>query len=181
MGNVPEIIPVVGWTTMAGRKKKVEQVEEVNCSLADLLGMDPYVPPAPVEEAKSKKLSPFDFIGAINYDKTQLIVDDVTESQYVPFIVNRGLSNSMDTVIYANEMNSRPHIEKKAQFAFLLKTVPKRKRYDKWVKPEVIDNLEMVKEYYGYSNDKAMVALSILTPDQLDYISNKLYKGGTKA
>jgi hypothetical protein len=167
--------------TMAGRKKKVEQVEEGGNSLAELLGMDPYVPPELVEDTKVKKLSPFDFIGAINYDKKQLIVDDETEKQYNAFIVNRGLSNSMDTVIYANEMNSRPHIEKKAQFAFLLKTVTKRKRYEKWAKPEEIENLEMVKEYYGYGNDKAMTALSILTPDQLDYISNKLNKGGTKA
>jgi hypothetical protein len=163
--------------TMAGRKKKVEQVEAV--SLADLLGMENEPIPEPVQDASSKKLSPFDFLNAINYSKENLIVDEETEKQYQPFIVNRGLSNSMDTVIYANEMNSRPHIEKKAQFAFLRKTVTKRKRYDKWVKAEVIENLDLVKEAYGYSDRKALEALTILTPAQLEYIRNT--KGGSRA
>src|SRR6185437_4339692 len=164
--------------TMAGRKKKAEQVEQ-GSSLAELLGMDPTVPAPTEDPAAPKKLSPFGFLNAINYTKENLIVDEETEKQYQPFIVNRGLANSMDTVIYANEMNSRPHIEKAAQFAFLRRTVTKRKRYDKWVKPEVVENLEMVKEYYGYSDQKAIDALSILTPQQLEYIRNT--KGGTQA
>lgn len=163
---------------MAGRKKK-ETVQEPG-SLADLLGMDPYVPP--VEEVvKDTKLSPFDFINAINYTKERLITDSATENQYQPYIVNRGLSNSMDTVIYANEMNSRPHIEKAMQFEFLRRTITKRKRYDKWVKPEVIENIEVVKEYYGYSDRKALEALTILTPEQIELIRKKLHKGGTAA
>jgi hypothetical protein len=162
---------------MAGRKKKAEPVDEV-VSLAGLLGMDEPPVPAPVEEAKPTKYTPFDFLGAITYSKEQLIVDDETEKQYNPFIVNRGLSNSMDTVIWANEMNSRPHIDKKQQFVFLSKSIPKRKRYDKWAKAEEIDNLDLVMEYYGFSRDKAEVALSILTPDQLNYISKKRNKGG---
>jgi hypothetical protein len=162
---------------MAGRKKKVEQVEVV--SLAELLGMEADPVLEPVEDVKSKKLSPFDFIGAITYSKEQLIVDDETEKQYNPFIVNRGLSNSMDTVIWANEMNSRPHIDKKAQFAFLMKSIPKRKRYDKWAKTEEIENLDLVMDYYGFGRDKAEVALSILTSDQLNYISKKCNKGGS--
>lgn len=167
----------IGTTKMAGRKKKVEPVD-TGSSLAELLGMDPTIPVLE-DDAAAKKLSPFDFLNAINYSKEQLIVDDDTEKQYTPFIVNRGLANSMDTVIYANEMNSRPHIPKAAQFAFLLKTVTKRKRYDKWAKAEVIENLEMVKEYYGYSDQKALEALEILSPQQLEYIRNT--KGGTQA
>lgn len=162
---------------MAGRKKKVEQVEVL--SLAELLGMEADPIPEPVEDVKPKKLSPFDFIGAITYSKEQLIVDDETENQYNPFIVNRGLSNSMDTVIWANEMNSRPHIDKKAQFVFLSKSIHKRKRYDKWAKAEEIENLDLVMEYYGFARDKAEVALSILTSDQLNYISKKCNKGGS--
>lgn len=161
---------------MVGRKKKVEPVEAV--SLAGLLGMEETPVLEPVEEAKVKKLSPFDFIGAITYSKEQLIVDDETEKQYVPFIVNRGLANSMDTVIWANEMNSRPHIEKGQQFAFLMKSIPKRKRYDKWAKAEEIENLQLVMDYYGFSREKAEVALSILQPEQLEYISNKRNRGG---
>lgn len=163
---------------MAGRKKKpVEQVEAV--SLAELLGMEAEPLPEPVEEVKPKKLTPFDFLGAITYSKESLIVDDDTEKQYQPYIVNRGLANSMDTVIWANEMNSRPHIDKKQQFVFLSKSVPKRKRYDKWAKAEEIENIELVMEYYGFAKDKAEVALSILTQDQLNYISKKCNKGGS--
>jgi hypothetical protein len=162
--------------TMAGRKKKVEP--EQGSTLAELLGMDPTIPVLE-EDAATKKLSPFDFLNAINYSKERLIVDAETEKQYTPFIVNRGLANSMETVIYANEMNARPHIEKAAQFAFLLKTVTKRKRYDKWAKADVVENLEMVKEYYGYSDQKALEALEILSPQQLEYIRNT--KGGTQA
>jgi hypothetical protein len=168
---------VNGWMKMAGRKKKVEPVEAV--TLADLLGMENEPTPALVEEAASKKLSPFDFLNAINYSKENLIVDEETEKQYQPYLVNRGLSNSMDTVIYANEMNSRPHIEKKAQFAFLRRVVTKRKRYDKWVKAEVVENLDLVKEAYGYNDAQALEALTILTPAQFEYIRNT--KGGSRA
>ena len=163
---------------MAGRKKKVEQVDQY-VSLSDLLGMDPLPVQEPVKEATVKKLSPFDFLNAINYTKEVLIVDDDTENMYQPFIVNRGLSNSMDTVIWANEMNARPHIEKAMQFEFLRRSVTKRKRYDKWVKAEEVENLDLVKEFYGYSDKKALDALSILTPSQIEYIRNT--QGGTRA
>jgi hypothetical protein len=162
----------------AKKKPVAKKVEESCGSLADLLGMDNYVAPEEIVEEKAKKLSPFDFIGAVTYSKEQLIVDDTTEKQYIPFIVNRGLSNSIDTIIYANEMNARPHISKAGQFAFLLKTIPKRKRFDKWAKAEEVADIELVKEYYQCSNKKAVTALSILTGDQIDYIRKKLHKGG---
>lgn len=164
---------------MAGRKKKVVETVEVG-SLAEEFGLEPYVPPVEVE-TKVAKLSPFDFINAIGYTKERLITDTETENQYQPYIVNRGLSNSMDTVIYANEMNSRPHIEKAMQFEFLRRVVPKRKRYDKWVKVEEVEDIELVKEYYGYSDRKALEALSILTPVQIELIKKKLNKGGLQA
>ena len=75
-------------------------------------------------------------------------------------------------------MNSRPHVEKKLQFQFLINTIRSRKRFNKWIKPEKIDDLEMVKEYYGYSTEKARQALSILTPEQITMIKQKLKKGG---
>ena len=131
------------------------------------------------EEAyKAPAISPFDFINAINFDKKALIVDDWSEKQYIPYIVNRGLSFGADTVIPANEMNSRPHLDRKLQFDFLINTIRPRKRYNKWVKADKVEAIEVVKTYYGYSIEKARQALSILTSEQLDHLKQKLEKGG---
>jgi hypothetical protein len=130
------------------------------------------------ETYKAPAISPFDFINAINFDKKDLIVDDWSEKQYIPYIVNRGLSFGADTVIPANEMNSRPHLDRKLQFDFLINTVRPRKRYNKWVKADKVEAIEVVKTYYGYSIEKARQALSILTSEQLDHLKQKLEKGG---
>ena len=130
------------------------------------------------ETYKAPAISPFDFINAINFDKKALIVDDWSEKQYIPYIVNRGLSFGADTVIPANEMNSRPHLDRKLQFDFLINTIRPRKRYNKWVKADKVDAIELVKTYYGYSIEKARQALSILTSEQLDHLKQKLEKGG---
>jgi hypothetical protein len=130
------------------------------------------------EVYKAPAISPFDFINAINFDKKDLIVDDWSEKQYIPYIVNRGLSFGADTAIPANEMNSRPHLDRKLQFDFLINTVRPRKRYNKWVKADKVEAIEVVKTYYGYSIEKARQALSILTSEQLDHLKQKLEKGG---
>lgn len=130
------------------------------------------------ETYKAPAISPFDFINAINFDKKGLIVDDWSEKQYIPYIVNRGLSFGADTVIPANEMNSRPHLDRKLQFDFLINTIRPRKRYNKWVKADKVEAIELVKTYYGYSIEKARQALSILTSEQLDHLKQKLEKGG---
>lgn len=127
---------------------------------------------------KAPAISPFDFINAINYTKEDLIVDDWSEKQYVPYIVNKGLSYGADTVIFANEINSRPHLDKKLQFSFLINTIRPKKRFNKWIKAEKIEAMEVVKEYYGYSTEKARQALSILSNDQIYYLKEKLKKGG---
>lgn len=123
-------------------------------------------------------ISPFDFINSINFTKENLVVDEWSEKQYNPYVVNKGLSYSHDTVIPANEMNSRPHLEKSLQYSFLINIVRARKRFNKWLKPEIIESLEIVKEYYGCSNEKAKQALSILSSEQIDTIKEKLKKGG---
>ena len=162
------------------RTKKSKKEEKESPSLGDLLGMD--APPVPIvdEVVKSTKLSPFDYLSSITFSKTNLIVDEDTEKQYVPFIVNRGLSNSMDCIIYANEMNCRPHIDKKQQYTFLLRTIVKRKRYDKWAKKVEVENLDLIMTYYGFSAEKAMTALAILNEEQVEYIKQKMSKGGLK-
>ena len=132
-----------------------------------------------VEEVwKKPAISPFDFANSINHSKENLIVDDWSEKQYNPFIVNKSLSYGADTVIYANEMNARPHLEKRLQFDFLINTVRPRKRYNKWLKAETVDVLATVQEYYGYSIEKARQVLPLLSADQLEQIKNKLNRGG---
>ena len=124
-------------------------------------------------------MTPFDFINAINLTKKNLFEDPQAEKDYVPFLVNRGLSYFPDTVLYANEMNRNSGIPKDWQFSFFLNTIPKKKRFSKWHKKDAdSESLILVKEYFGYSSEKALEALSILSDDQLAMIKEKLYKGG---
>lgn len=131
-----------------------------------------------VEPYKAPAISPFDFINAITYNKNDLMVDDWAEKQYTPYIVNKGLSYGADTVIQANEMNSRPHLDKKLQFQFLINNIRPKKRYNKWIKAEKIESIEVIKQYYGYSTDKARQVLPLLDQSQIDLIKQKLEKGG---
>jgi len=128
----------------------------------------------------SNSLSPFDFLNAINYSKEDLIVDDITEKQYVPYMVNRGLSYFQDTVLFANEMNKNHHLDHLLQFHFFINIVRKKKRFSKWAKPESSDDVEVIKQYYGYSNEKARQAAKLLTPDQIIELRKKVDKGGRK-
>ena len=127
---------------------------------------------------KSPAISPFDFINAIHHSKQDLIVDEWSEKQYNPFIINKGLSYGHDTVIPANEMNSRPHLDKILQFHFLINIVRPRKRFNKWIKVDKIDELEVVKEYYGYSTEKAKQVLPLLNESVLDKMKKSLTRGG---
>ena len=124
------------------------------------------------------KITPFTFLNEINYGKKDVMIDDITEKQYNSFMVNRGLSYFRDTVIYANEMNKHHHLDSRLQFDFLINIIRKKKRFSKWNKPKIIDDLDIIKEYYGYSNEKARSAHKLLSPDQLNEIRKKVYKGG---
>jgi|TARA_B100001287_G_scaffold276462_1_gene287372 hypothetical protein len=125
-------------------------------------------------------MNPFDFVNAINYDKQDIMVDDIAEKQYVPFMVNRSLSYFQDTVLMANEMNLNAHLDNRLQFDFFINIVRKRKRFSKWFKPETQSDVEVVKTYYGYSNEKARQVLSLLTKDQIEVLKKKVNKGGRK-
>jgi len=133
-----------------------------------------------IEEApyKAPSISPFDFLNAINYSKEQLIVDDWSERQYQPYLINKGLSYGPDTIVQANEVNSRPHIDKALQFSFLINTIRPRKRFNKWIKASKIEAIDVIKEYYGYSNEKARQVLPLFNDEQIHIIKTKLYKGG---
>lgn len=125
-------------------------------------------------------MNPFEFLNTINYSKQDIMEDDLIEKQYVPYMINRSLSYFNDTVILANEMNRYHHLDSKLQYHFLLNIVRKRKRFSKWLKPQTIDDVEVIKEYYGYSNDKARQVISLLTPSELEQIRKKVSKGGRK-
>lgn len=125
-------------------------------------------------------MSPFDYLNSINFTKQDIMIDDVTEKQYNAFMVNRGLSYFPDTVALANEMNMYAHLDKKLQYHFLINIVRKRKRFSKWNKPDLERDIEVVKEYYGYSNEKAKQALTLLSPEQITIIKKKVSKGGRK-
>jgi hypothetical protein len=124
-------------------------------------------------------MTPFDFINAINTSKENLFRDPQANKDYNAWIVNKGLSYFPDTVLYANEMNFHRSIPKEWQFQFLLNSIPKKKRFSKWSKKDTrTETLSLVMEYFGYSEEKAKQALSILSSDQLTMIQEKLYKGG---
>ena len=110
--------------------------------------------------------------------KKDIMIDDLSEKAYAPFMINRSLSYFNDTVLMANEMNIKHHLDAKLQYQFLINIVRKRKRFSKWIKPELDNDIEVVKEYYGYSNEKAKDALNILTEEQVELIKNTLSKGG---
>jgi hypothetical protein len=125
-------------------------------------------------------MSPFDFLNAINTTKENLFETDPQASKdYKPFIINRGLSYFPDTVFYANQMNQHPILDKDMQFFFFLNIISRKKRFSKWSKKDAeTESLELVKEYYGYSSEKATEALKVLSDNDLIMIKEKLYKGG---
>ena len=123
-------------------------------------------------------ITPFDFINAISHTKIDLMEQENAESQYKPYVINKGLSFYPDTVIQANEMNSRPHLDRKMQFNFLINIIRSKKRYSKWLKPEKLNDLEVVQEYYGYSKEKARQVLPLLSDEQINYIKLRIKKGG---
>ena len=108
------------------------------------------------------------------------MVDDICEKAYNSFMVNRGLSYFPDTIIIANEMNRHHQTDNKLQYQFLINMIRKRKRFSKWAKAQKESDIDAVKEYYGYSNEKARQALTLLSPDQITIIKNKVSKGGRR-
>tara|TARA_R110000782_G_scaffold184134_3_gene274349 strand:- start:1058 stop:1450 length:393 start_codon:yes stop_codon:yes gene_type:complete len=123
--------------------------------------------------------SPFEFVNAINQAKGDIMVDDIEEKSYSSYMVNRSFSYFLDTTLLANEMNINHHLDNRLQFDFLINTIRKAKRFSKWAKADYPKDLEVVKEYYRYSNDKAKVALTLLDNEQINELRLRVYKGGT--
>tara|TARA_Y100001963_G_C6695646_1_gene406866 strand:+ start:263 stop:646 length:384 start_codon:yes stop_codon:yes gene_type:complete len=122
-----------------------------------------------------------DWLNTINISKKNLIDEDpLLESKYPSYVVNRCMSGQIDSIMFANEMNLNPNLDKKLQYDFYLNTLRSRKRYSPWIKKEELKNLECVKSYYGYSNEKAKQALTLLSQEQLAFIKSKLERGGLR-
>jgi hypothetical protein len=126
-------------------------------------------------------MNPFDYVNAILKSKEKLIVDDITEKGYEPFLVNRSLSYHKDCVFYANEMNRRHHLDKKLQNDFLLNTIRSQKRtFAKWVKREKSEDIECVKLVYGFSDSKSREALRLLSNEQIQQLKEQTEIGGLR-
>lgn len=123
-------------------------------------------------------MTPFDYLNSINDTKNNIMVDEADERAYVPFVINRTLSYFPDTVAIANEVNIYHHLDKKLQYAFLLNIIRKRKRFSKWIKADAITDIDIVKQYYGYSDSKARQILPLLSKDQVDVLRQKVSRGG---
>ena len=122
-----------------------------------------------------------DWLNSINFTKENLTDNDSEIiKEYPPFIINKCLSGHIDCILFANEMNMHHQLDKDMQYSFYLNTLRKRKRFSPWLRKDKVTDLECVKRYYGYSNEKASQALKILNKSQLEFIKQRLDTGGTK-
>ncbi len=122
-----------------------------------------------------------DWLNSININKKDIITEDPdTEREYAPFIINKCMSGHLDTVLLANEMNINHSLPKRLQYDFFLNSVRKKKRFSPWLRKDKIKDLDCVKRYYGYSNEKATQVLRILSSEQIAFIRSKLEIGGKK-
>lgn len=133
-------------------------------------------------EQQKKVKESFKYVDALSYTKEDVMRntpnDDLAQRGYIPFMTNRSLSYHQDCVLYANEMNMRPHLDNLLQFDYFINTIRKRKRYAKWAKPEADCDLDLVMEYFGYNRIKAEMALSILSTQDISEIYKIADKGG---
>ena len=122
-------------------------------------------------------MNPFALISSISNTKLDILEN---EKDYNAFMVNRGLSYFPDTVIYANEMNKFHHLDSRLQYTFLINIIRKRNRFSKWNKSDESEDINAIKEYYGYSNEKARDVLPLLSNESLKIIRGRINHGGTK-
>ena len=122
-----------------------------------------------------------DWLNSINFSKVNLLEENSdAKKEYAPYIINRCLSGHIDCILFANEMNMNHHLDKDLQYSFYLNSLRKKKRFSPWLRKDKVTDLECIKQYYGYSNEKASQALKILTKEQLTFIKKRLDIGGKK-
>ena len=122
-----------------------------------------------------------EWLNSINNTKKNLIDEDPSlEKEYPSYIINRCFSGHIDSIMFANELNKYPNLQKKLQYDFFLNSLRKKKRFSPWLRKDQIKNLDLIKQYYGYSNEKAKQVLNILTKEQLSFMRDRLETGGKK-
>jgi hypothetical protein len=121
-----------------------------------------------------------DWLNSINFTKENLMEDPSAKKEYAPFIINRCLSGHIDCILFANEMNKYHFLDKDLQYSFYLNSLRKKKRFSPWLRKDKVTDLECIKKYYGYSNEKALQALKILSKEQINFIKQRLEIGGSK-
>ena len=122
-----------------------------------------------------------DWLNSINFTKKNLLEEDPSLAKdYPPYIINRCLSGHLDCILLVNEMNKYASLDKDMQYEFLLNSLRQRKRFSPWLRKDKISDLDYVKRYYGYSNEKASQALKLLSPEQIEFIKQRLDTGGKK-
>ena len=123
-----------------------------------------------------------DYLNSINFTKKNVMKSEDKQwiKKYPAFIINKVLSGFQDTIMLVNEVNRNHFLDKDMQYSFLLNSIRSKKRFSPFLRASKLKDIDLVKEYYGYSNEKAKTVLDILTKDQLKLIKEKLYKGGIK-
>ena len=122
-----------------------------------------------------------EWLNSINNTKKNLINEDPSlEKEYPPYIINRCFSGHIDSIMFANELNKYPNLSRKLQYDFFLNSLRKKKRFSPWLRKDQIKNIDLIKQYYGYSNEKAKQVLNILTKEQLSFMRDRLETGGKK-
>ncbi|QZI90480.1 DNA polymerase [Vibrio phage 207E48.1] len=128
---------------------------------------------------KPLKIGLFDWLHSINMSKTDLMEQEGAVKQYDPFIIRRGVAQSLDTLDFASRMNELHYLEPELQYQYLLHSIPKKKRYSKWSKKQEVDeNLTVVMEYYQVSLEKAQGYMKLLTQGQVNELRERLTGGG---
>ena len=123
-------------------------------------------------------MNPFDFVNAVTYTKKDIMVDDVSKQGYSAFLTNKSLSYHQDCIMYVNEMNSNSHLDSTLQFHYFLNTLRKRKRFSKWSKPRVLEDMKVIQSYYDCSISKAEEYSKILTAKEIKIMKERMKIGG---
>jgi len=122
-----------------------------------------------------------DWLNSINFTKDNLLSETPhLKNEYPAYIINKCLSGQIDSILFSNEMNMNSHLDKDMQYSFYLNSLRKKKRFSPWLRKDKVKDLECIKQYYGYSNEKASQALKILTKEQINFIKKRLDIGGSK-
>jgi len=124
------------------------------------------------------KRNPFDFVKSVSYDKKDLMVDEVEEKAYQPFLINKALSYHQDSVFLTNEMNVRHGVDNRLQYQFFLNTLRKRQRFSQWSKPYISKKIDTVKQYYQISTREAKDYVNLLSDKQVRELKNRMKTGG---